>query len=65
MMSRDNIPLMRLRRRNGALEELTLGPSAGQLLVRVTVLVLAAVLVLAGATNWTAVLPLLRALLLK
>lgn len=55
--------MMRLRRRNGSLEELTLWPSVGTMFVRIAFATLVVILLLSGAAQWAEILPVLRVLL--
>lgn len=58
-MATNKDPLLRLRKRNGLLEEVTVGPCAGQLVLGIVVVITIGVLVLVGAVEWRDVVPLI------
>jgi hypothetical protein len=61
-MAANRLPLLIIRRKNGKIEELTVGPSAGRTLVIIVMVVTQATLMSSGAITWGDLAPLLRAI---
>ncbi|OFW29738.1 MAG: hypothetical protein A3H97_03680 [Acidobacteria bacterium RIFCSPLOWO2_02_FULL_65_29] len=59
-MATEKHPLLRLRKRNGQFEEVTVGPSAGQLVLGIVVVIVIGVLLLLDVVDWRDLVPLLN-----